>query len=67
MSEEIKEEKEESSDIGKEILFLHAGCEVEGVITHIKPESNSEPYLYRAVSKKGIKYCITKKRFIKFL
>lgn len=63
----MEEEKKEHESVGKKVLFLHAGCEVKGVITHYKPDGDSSPYLYRAIDNKGIKYFITKPNFIYFL
>jgi hypothetical protein len=61
----MEEEKKEESKLGKQITFLHAGCEVIGTIIRDTPETcGAIKYLYKAKDKKGIIYSITKPNFI---
>ena len=64
----MEEIKEQESNLGKDVLFLHAGCEVNGKIIRDSIEIyGSTKYLYQAIDIEGTKYSITKENFIKFL
>lgn len=59
-------EKQHDS-IGKDVVFLHAGCEVRGKVTHYKPDGPDSAYIYKTIDKFGIKYLITKPNFVRFI